>query len=354
VVDQPKPESTQQNTCDKSQDASDEKAIGQPHLAKAGDKPAHEYSVQHSKRDGHLRRVRDWWKDPFRTRANWTDKAVVLLTCAIVLLAYMQWKEMHEAGGQTNQIISAARLIEAHQNQLVRDNRTALSDNRVALATVLKENRDELARVLQQNREATNAQTAALNGQLAAMQGQLEAADRPWMDVDILITSPLIYDGKTVRTEFSFVLSDIGRSPAQNISLNPLLTPAFMGDDLREIQKRACDDAARSSAALIGMGSYVLFPGHRYSQQVAMEIAVKDLDSHWGKLPPGIGPPNPIPIALVGCVDYAYESSTRRHQTAFAVDLLMKDRALPLKSRAPIAASDLILMPHPVNSPYPN
>jgi hypothetical protein len=190
--------------------------------------------------------------------------------------------------------------------------------------------------------------TKATQDQLAL----LRDADRPWIDLDILITSPLTYDGNAVQAEFTFVPTDVGRSPAQNISINPTLTPAFMGDDLREIQKRLCDSAATKS----GMASlqYVLFPGRHYTQPVGMEISVKEMDSHWGKMPSGLGPIDPIPVALVGCVDYTYESSDHHHQTAFAVDVLMKDGKLPLKSKAPLAPGSLILRPHPTSGHYPN
>lgn len=189
--------------------------------------------------------------------------------------------------------------------------------------------------------------------QIGVMQKQFEAADRPWIDVDILITSPLVYDGNAVRTGFTFVVTNIGRSPAQNVAIIPMLTPAFFWDDLRQIQKRVCDDAA----AQTGMGSfrYILFPGHPFTEQVGLDIAVKDLDSHLGKMPPEVLSINlPMPIALVGCVDYTYASSIYHHQTAFAVDLLMKDRGLPLKNKTPISPGDLILSSHPVSSHYPN
>jgi hypothetical protein len=196
---------------------------------------------------------------------------------------------------------------------------------------------------------------AATANQLAAMQAQLEVmrdADRPWVDVDILIASPLTYDGKAARIDFTFVVSDIGRSPAQNVSIIGMLTPAFFWDDLRQTQKRVCNDAATP----IGMGSfrYVLFPGRPITQQTSIAISGNNLDSHIGKLPQGAGPVDLMPIALVGCVDYTYESSARHHQTAFTVDLLMKDRGLPLRSKTPIPSSDLMLSSHPISSHYPN
>jgi hypothetical protein len=54
-----------------------------------------------------------WWHDPYRTRAGWTDKAVVLLTAGIVFLAFMQWKEMDDSGKQTDKIIGADNRIAA-------------------------------------------------------------------------------------------------------------------------------------------------------------------------------------------------------------------------------------------------
>lgn len=186
-------------------------------------------------------------------------------------------------------------------------------------------------------------------------QGQftlMRDADRPWIDVNVSITSPVTYDGNVVQAGFTIVPTNIGRSPAQNISINPNLTPAFMFDNLNEIQKRLCEGATTKS----GMASlqYVLFPGRHYTQPVAMNVQVKDLDARFGKMPPGQGPPDLIPIALVGCVDYTYESSDRHHQTAFAFDVLMKDQRIPGKSKTPIVPADLILMSHPTAGHYPN
>jgi ElaB/YqjD/DUF883 family membrane-anchored ribosome-binding protein len=268
-----------------------------------------------------------------------------LVSAAAIVL---QWREMVGGGTQTDQIITAAKGIEGDQNQLIADNKQTLADNRQALKKTLEENRAEVAKILKQNRDALQAQTKASSAQLEVMRD----ADRPWINVDILIKSPLTYDGDAAAVGFTFVVANIGRSPAQNVSVTPTLTPAFLGDDLKEIETRVCDAAA----APIGMGyfRYVLFPGHPFTQEPWMNISVKDLDSHWGKMPQVAKPPDSLPIALVGCVDYTYESSARHHQTAFAVDLLMKDRRLPLKSMTPIQPSDLILVSHPVSSHYPN
>lgn len=43
-------------------------------------------------------------------RPKWTDIAIVILTGGIVLLAYMQWREMHGAGKQSDDLIKAATV----------------------------------------------------------------------------------------------------------------------------------------------------------------------------------------------------------------------------------------------------
>jgi hypothetical protein len=121
---------------------------------------------------------------------------------------------------------------------------------------------------------------------------------------------------------------------------------------LSEDGKRRCEAAAIPGRA--GLLKYVMFQGRQYSQPWGINIPVKDLDARFGKMPDGLAVIDPIPVALVGCVDYTYESSNHHHQTVFAYDLNMKSGGLPLKSKTPIPPSDLVLSPHPVSGHYPN
>jgi hypothetical protein len=176
-------------------------------------------------------------------------------------------------------------------------------------------------------------------------------ADRPWIDLDVSIDSPLTYDNTGVRIGFNISPKNVGRSPAQNIWISPTLTPAFMGDDLSEIQKRICENARPSHEGLL---SYLLFPGNHYTQPVGLDLSATAISSHWGKLPPNMEPPDPIPLALVGCIDYTYEASSRHHQTGFALDVVMKGGLLPLKSKTPIASEDLVLRAHSFGGHFAN
>src|ERR1017187_784042 len=59
--------------------------------------------------DNLFRRLKEWWRNPYRERPNWTDKAVVALTIGIVAMAGMQWWEMHTGGIDTKAIADAAK-----------------------------------------------------------------------------------------------------------------------------------------------------------------------------------------------------------------------------------------------------
>jgi hypothetical protein len=68
------------------------------------------------------------------------------------------------------------------------------------------------------------------------------------------------------------------------------------------------------------------------------------LNSRWGKLPTGRKGRDPIPIVVVGCVDYTYETSPRRSGTASVGVEPNLDRFQGFVGfRLPFRASDRIL-----------
>jgi hypothetical protein len=103
------------------------------------------------------------------------------------------------------------------------------------------------------NRDSADAATQSAN----TASRQLEMADRPWVTIDIMIASPLTYEKDRVTMTFDFIPKNIGHSPAQNVLIVPELLPVFMGDDLRDMQKRICDSANQVTGAF---PRYVIFP----------------------------------------------------------------------------------------------
>lgn len=212
-----------------------------------------------------------------------------LATVVIMVWAGLQWYEMHTGGTQTEKIISAANGIEGHQNQLVLDNKQALTDNRTALANVLQENRDELAKVLRQNREATIAQTHALNGQLAATQKGTEVAERPWVFMDgLTLTKPLQFTSAAGLLAFKYNLRNAGRTPAIFVSVQSELLPVnlitYSGEEFTELLIRQCKPTPQmedTATSFPGDPRIPVFPTDTIQQVQRPEISKRGLESGW-------------------------------------------------------------------------
>jgi len=207
--------------------------------------------------------------------------------------------------------------------------------------------------IVQKQVDAAQKQANAATREASVLQKQFEAADRPWIAVDVSINSPLTYDSNGVHVGFDIIPKNIGRSPAQNMSIQVMLKPSLMGDNLDGIVKRICNDIAIQGTRW--PLRYVLFPGDHYIQPTVLNMSVDDINSYFqGKLPPETGPTDLIPIALVGCVGYTYESSPRHHKTGIALDVLMKDGRLVLRSQTPLAPDSVSLRLHPFGGHFAN
>jgi hypothetical protein len=64
-----------------------------------------------------------------KDRPKWTDVAIVILTCGLVLVAYLQWKETVNGGEQTDRIIAADDRSATAMEDSVRQAQTALADS---------------------------------------------------------------------------------------------------------------------------------------------------------------------------------------------------------------------------------
>jgi len=193
-------------------------------------------------------------------------------------------------------------------------------------------------------------QADAAQNQVGIMQKQFEAADRPWISVDTGLASPLTYDTKGVHVNFNFVAENVGKSPAQNVMVSAELDSGIMGTDERSAQKKLCDAAAKSTVN----PRYVVFPGRKFVQEIAFTKSIEELNSFWSKFELSQGPIDLIPLILVGCADYNWDTSSRHHQTGFVLDVLMKDRRLVLKSMTPVAPNSILLMQHPFGGFFAN
>jgi hypothetical protein len=161
------------------------------------------------------------------------------------------------------------------------------------------------------------------SGQLSVMQKQLESADRPWVKVDVSIISglsapPLPSAKISVIAKFVFDTTNTGGSPAQNIHISSRLFPGW---DLARHRAWQKDECPKNPGTPFGLTGYVLFPKDHYQYEQTAGLETRDLDLYRAHPPPNI--PHLVPVRLVGCVDYTFESSPTHHQTGFMVDLGM-------------------------------
>jgi hypothetical protein len=209
-------------------------------------------------------------------------------------------------------------------------------------------------RSMNRNLAEVQKQTPEIQKQAVAAQKQIDLlrdADRPWIDISVTVSSVLTYDNSGVHVGFSFMPKNIGKSPAQNIWIGASLKPLLMADDATEIQKGICGGANYVNNPI---PRYLLFPDKEYIQPYGLQMSAADANSHLSKFELSQGPIDPIPITLVGCVDYTYQTSPLHHQTGFAFDVLMKDGRLVLKSKTPLAPDSLALSPHSAGGHFAN
>jgi hypothetical protein len=178
--------------------------------------------------------------------------------------------------------------------------------------------------------------------QTKTAQKQFEAMDRPWVVADISFDGPVVYDNG-VNLLLIFSPKNVGRSPAQNVWMEPRLVPGFMDTDVSEEQKKLCDGASKHDER----SRYFLIPSATYRQPFGLSMSGADNDSLVPPLARSQGFATLINVVLIGCIDYTYESSTRHHQTVFAYDVLTKEGLIPAKKGSPFPIGSIILRDHP-------
>ncbi|HSB12956.1 MAG TPA: hypothetical protein VLE22_00775, partial [Bryobacteraceae bacterium] len=76
--------------------------------------------------------------------------------------------------------------------------------------------------------------------QLSLMRMQFESADRPWLVIDASVATPLTIDDAAAHVGFDFLVTNTGRSPAQNIWIRPELVPSVLLMNSTAKQRRNC------------------------------------------------------------------------------------------------------------------
>ena len=164
-------------------------------------------------------------------------------------------------------------------------------------------------------------QWRAVLRQGAIMERQLEAADRPWLRVDVESVGPLTFDN-SCTFDVQLIAKNVGRSVAVNATVTlmtfvPPLVENFdtiTGDDMwAEVVAKQTERCKNINSKFM---SFILFPDREYSR--SQGLAIRKEDFGHGQVSPEF-----IRFYILGCADYQVSGHERHHQTRFIYEVLI-------------------------------
>lgn len=166
--------------------------------------------------------------------------------------------------------------------------------------------------------KALAASTKAMN----LANREFEATHRPWISIKSMApVSSFVIDDGGAHVAIEFVLENVGKSPAVNVTVSAEMRPVIgLGFGVKE-QNDICE-RERSNPPEIGPFGHTLFPGQTFTIKVRMTIPPEDIDrlrTERGPRPKLFGP------FIVGCVGYKFTFAEGHHQTGFISHLRRSD-----------------------------
>jgi hypothetical protein len=148
----------------------------------------------------------------------------------------------------------------------------------------------------------------------------LIASNRPWLDVDISIVGPLMFDSAGAHLEANIITSNLGHSPAIHVAKGQEFIQVIAGspNPWQEI-KRRCQSADGQSALPANRGvTQTIFPGKPQSEHWNLTLSLTEMSK---EIIPGERLPFIYP-AIVWCVAYGADFSKSTHHTGYAWNVL--------------------------------
>jgi hypothetical protein len=177
------------------------------------------------------------------------------------------------------------------------------------------------------------AQWYVLHGQQVIMQGQLnamEADQRPWIKIDVfpgalqVVLGPTDDNGPWLMFHPHFKMTNIGKSPAFNARsfVQGFIVGENHSDPLSE-QKLMCEKIRSEKVDNDWAKGTVLFPGDYITEYMGggASQAVGFVGKNALRYMKNINGKMSFSFYIVGCVDYAYGTELKRHQTGFVYEI---------------------------------
>jgi hypothetical protein len=163
------------------------------------------------------------------------------------------------------------------------------------------------------------------NRQLVIMRKQFEVTDRPWIQAEPKVESPITFhDNGDLSMSVTFILNNVGHSIATDVTVyGGALVPKPEGvEHFRQPLERQAELCGKVDPYAM---TITLFPNESKQFNVAFRVSHQEIEANLAPPPPGM--PDLLPakrthLVLVGCVDYQFSSLPKHHQTGFIYNVV--------------------------------
>jgi hypothetical protein len=173
----------------------------------------------------------------------------------------------------------------------------------------------------------------------------LISSQRAWIRAKAGVTSPLIFDQNGASTSIWFEITNVGNSPALNVTPNAWLLALTSGGPYPwQEQQRKCGEIRKAGSAM----GFTLFPGENFPSEkgfgrwsLGINIRQEDIQK---ALPASVGGKY-VSLYVYGCIDYTFPTDpNNHHQTGFVYELQKKGPDPISPDDGKIEAANLTLM----------
>lgn len=155
---------------------------------------------------------------------------------------------------------------------------------------------------------------------------QLEMADRPWLRDDVIPKANFIFDKGSISWGVLIKGENVGHSVATGVfaeaTLIALHGADYVDGPTKELNK-FCDRFPNSRTKPPNQWGVSVFPNDFTEIPYAVIMMADDVER--ASVDGGTALGNSIFPMLIGCIDYQYSTSDKRHQTRFIYDVFYKD-----------------------------
>jgi hypothetical protein len=170
----------------------------------------------------------------------------------------------------------------------------------------------------------THSMWKEMQQQTSISQKQLETADRPWLKETVTSTAPFLANNGAFSWGVIIRVTNVGHSVATGVFAPAILIAPKSGDYFDEPLAKLKDFCDKISNTRIDPSRYgvSIFPGD-YADITASPILFPNDVNHASFDDRGNKAVEPM---LVGCIDYQFPASEKRHQTRFIYDVFDKSK----------------------------